>query len=58
MYAFERLRDAGAFLTTSESVILGIAGGSHHPQFRKLQKIIWDSAPDTGLLAVRDIPKV
>lgn len=53
MYAFERVRDAGAFLTTSESVILGVAGGSHHPKFRVLQKLIWNSAPDTGLLAAR-----
>ncbi|MCL4141736.1 UNVERIFIED_CONTAM: hypothetical protein GTU68_051717 [Idotea baltica] len=50
MYAFERMKAAGAFLTTSESVVLGLAGGSHHPNFRELQKIIWESAPDTGLL--------
>ncbi|KAK8751136.1 hypothetical protein OTU49_013120, partial [Cherax quadricarinatus] len=53
MYAFERVRDSGAFLTTSESVILGLAGGSSHPMFKQLQKIIWESAPDTGLLAAR-----
>lgn len=53
MYALERMRDSGAFLTTSESVILGLAGGSAHPLFKQLQKIIWESAPDTGLLAAR-----
>lgn len=58
MYAFERLRDAGAFLTTSEAVILGLAGGSCHPSFKQLQKIIWESAPDTGLLAARQQPLV
>ncbi|MPC32713.1 isochorismatase domain-containing protein 2-like [Portunus trituberculatus] len=56
MYAFERLRDSGVFLTTSESVILGLAGGSSHPMFKQLQKIIWESAPDTGLLAARQKP--
>ncbi|KAK7067010.1 Isochorismatase domain-containing protein 2, mitochondrial [Halocaridina rubra] len=56
MYSFERMRDAGAFLTTSESVILGLAGGSAHPSFKQLQKIIWDSAPDTGLLPARQQP--
>ncbi|KAG7171609.1 isochorismatase domain-containing protein 2-like [Homarus americanus] len=58
MYSFERLRDSGAFLTTSESVILGLAGGSSHPLFKQLQKIIWESAPDTGLLAARQQPLV
>lgn len=50
MYAFERIKEAGAHLTTSESVILGLCGGSDHPNFRELQKIIWDMAPDSGLL--------
>lgn len=56
MYAFKRVRDSGAFLTTSESVILGLAGGSLHPLFKELQKIIWLSAPDTGLLGDRRQP--
>ena len=50
MYAFQRMRDAGAFLTTSESALLGLCCGSDHPDFRKIQKIIWDAAPDSGLL--------
>lgn len=58
MYALDRMRDSGAFLTTSESVILGLAGGSSHPMFKQLQKIIWESAPDTGLLAAREKPLV
>ncbi|KAK3870723.1 hypothetical protein Pcinc_024074 [Petrolisthes cinctipes] len=56
MYSFERMRDSGAFLTTSESVILGLAGGSSHPSFKQLQKVIWESAPDTGLLPARQTP--
>jgi len=58
MYAFDRMRDSGAFLTTSEAVILGLAGGSSHPSFKQLQKIIWESAPDTGLLPARQQPLV
>ena len=50
MYAFERLKAAGAFLTTSESVALGLIPDSKHPRFRDIQKIIFHSAPDTGLL--------
>ena len=51
MFAIERMKNAGAYITTSESMILMLAGGSHHPKFKELQKIIWDSAPDSGLLA-------
>jgi len=49
-FALARLRDVGAFLTTSECVILGLAPDSAHPKFKGLQKIIMTSAPDTGLL--------
>ncbi|XP_018021276.1 isochorismatase domain-containing protein 2-like [Hyalella azteca] len=45
-----RMRDSGAFLTTTESVVLGLAGGSHHPKFKPLQKIILEPSSDTGLL--------
>lgn len=41
---------AGAILTTSECVILGLLGGADHPKFREVQKIIIELAPDTGLL--------
>jgi hypothetical protein len=44
------MKQSGAFLTTSESAILGLVGGSDHAAFRALQKLIWDSAPDTGLV--------
>ena len=44
------MKEAGAFITTSEGMILQLCEGSDHPEFRKLQKIIWDAAPDSGLL--------
>ncbi|XP_064479567.1 isochorismatase domain-containing protein 2-like [Ornithodoros turicata] len=53
MFAFERMKASGAWLTTSESVILGLLGGSHHPKFKELQKYIMESAPDSGLLDYR-----
>uniref|UniRef100_A0A1I7Y862 Isochorismatase domain-containing protein 1 n=1 Tax=Steinernema glaseri TaxID=37863 RepID=A0A1I7Y862_9BILA len=49
-FAFKQLERAGAVLTTSECVILGLVGDSAHPKFREVQKIILTSAPDTGLL--------
>ena len=50
MFAFQRMKEAGASLTTSESAILGLCEGSDHPDFREIQKIIWTEAPDSGLL--------
>ena len=49
-FALERLRQVGAFLTTSECVILGMAPDAAHPSFKGLQKIVMESALDTGLL--------
>lgn len=49
MFAFDRMKRAGAFITTSEAVILGLVGDSAHPKFREVQKLILNSAPDTGL---------
>ena len=49
MYAFERLRASGAFLTTSESVILGLLCDAAHPKFREVQKLVMEVAPDSGL---------
>ncbi|CAN8004348.1 unnamed protein product [Ixodes hexagonus] len=49
-FGFERMKASGAWLTTSESVILGLLGGSAHPKFKELQKLIMEPAPDSGLL--------
>ena len=50
IFALQRMREMGAFLTTSECVILGLAADSAHPKFKQLQKIVFESAPDTGLV--------
>jgi len=40
----------GAFLTTSECVILSLAPDAAHPTFKQLQKLVMEPAADTGLL--------
>ena len=39
----------GAFLTTSECVILGLAPDAANPKFKGLQKLVMEPALDTGL---------
>lgn len=48
-YAFKLLRDCGAYLTTSESIILSLLRDAAHPKFKQIQQYIMDTAPDTGL---------
>lgn len=50
MFAFRQMECAGAVLTTSECVILGLLGGADHPKFREVQKTVLELPPDTGLL--------
>ena len=49
-YALDRLRQSGAFLTTCEAIILGFAPDAKHPKFKGIQKLVMESAKDTGLL--------
>merc|ERR1740128_1346603 len=49
VFALQRLRDSGAFLTTSEGLILSLAPDSGHPKFKGLQKLVMQMAMDTGL---------
>lgn len=48
-YAFDRMKQAGAFLNTSESVLLSLIGDKEHPSFKDIQKIIREPGPDAGL---------
>ncbi|XP_071851387.1 isochorismatase domain-containing protein 2-like [Apostichopus japonicus] len=50
MYAFDRMKQSGAFITTSEAMILQLVGDFAHPNFKECQKLIKDSAPTSGLL--------
>ncbi|XP_038052885.1 isochorismatase domain-containing protein 2-like [Patiria miniata] len=51
LYAFERMRQSGAFITTSEAMLLQLLGGAEHPCFKEVQKLIMTSAPESGLLS-------
>nr|KAF6269503.1 isochorismatase domain containing 2 [Myotis myotis] len=52
LVALARMRQSGAFLSTSEGLILQLVGDSAHPQFKEIQKIIKEPAPDSGLLGL------
>lgn len=49
MLAFERIRQAGGFITTSESVLFMLLKDAKHPNFKEVQKLIMESAPYQGL---------
>ncbi|XP_028399470.1 isochorismatase domain-containing protein 1-like [Dendronephthya gigantea] len=51
MFSFERLRQCGAFVTTSESVLFTLLGSSKHEKFREVQALVKTSSPDSGLLS-------
>ncbi|XP_037744579.2 isochorismatase domain-containing protein 2 isoform X1 [Chelonia mydas] len=50
--ALSRLRQSGAFITTSEGLILQLVRDAADPRFRQIQKFIKDPAPDSGLLSL------
>ncbi|XP_014352597.1 isochorismatase domain-containing protein 2 isoform X2 [Latimeria chalumnae] len=50
LFALSRLKQSGAFLTTSEGTILQLVQDAAHPKFREVQKLLVTSAPDSGLL--------
>jgi hypothetical protein len=56
MYAFDHMRQAGAFLTTFESIVLQLTKDASHPKFKQIQQLIKTSAADTGLLTLSHIP--
>lgn len=49
MYAFDHMRQAGAYLTTFESIVLQLTQDASHPKFKQIQQLIKTSAADTGL---------
>ena len=48
---FQRLRQAGAIITTSEAVLLQLLGDKNHPHFKEVQGLIKVSAPESGLVS-------
>ena len=51
IFIFQRLRQSGAFITTSESVLFSLLGNGKHPNFKEVQALVKTSAPDSGLLS-------
>ncbi|XP_072536696.1 isochorismatase domain-containing protein 2 [Salminus brasiliensis] len=51
LFALSRLRQSGAFLTTTEGVLLQLVQDAKHPNFKEIQKLLAHPSPDTGLLA-------
>jgi len=51
LFALQRFRQAGAIVTTCETVLLQLVGDKDHPSFKEIQALIKKSAPDSGLLA-------
>lgn len=49
LMALERMRQSGAFITTSESILFMLLKDAKHEKFREIQKIIMESAPYQGL---------
>ncbi|XP_055451609.1 isochorismatase domain-containing protein 2A [Psammomys obesus] len=50
--ALARMKQSGAFLSTSESLILQLVRDAAHPRFKEIQKIIKEPVPDSGLLGL------
>ncbi|XP_072703894.1 isochorismatase domain-containing protein 2 isoform X1 [Ciconia boyciana] len=50
LVALGRLQQSGAFLTTSESLLLLLLRDAAHPCFRQVLPLIKEPAPDSGLL--------
>eukprot|EP00794_Sanderia_malayensis_P019487 gene19487-21412_t len=50
MFAFERIKQCGGFITTSESILFMLLKDAKHPNFRQVQSLVMTSAPDSGLL--------
>ncbi|XP_010846912.1 PREDICTED: isochorismatase domain-containing protein 2, mitochondrial isoform X1 [Bison bison bison] len=52
LVALSRLRQSGAFLSTSEGLIFQLVGDATHPQFKEIQKLVKEPSPDSGLLGL------
>lgn len=51
LLAFERLKQIGCFITTTENVIFKLIGDKDHPKFPEIRPLIKDTSLETGLLS-------
>jgi nicotinamidase-related amidase len=49
LLAFERMKNAGAIITTSENVIFKLMKDKNHPKFNEVRKLVTDPSSPTGL---------
>lgn len=49
--AFQRLRQIGCFITTSENVIFKLLGGKTHPKFAHVLPLVAKKSTDSGLVS-------
>ncbi len=56
LFAFERLRQCGAVVTTHESCLLQLVADKDHPKFKEIQGLIKGEPVDTGLLVAPNLP--
>jgi hypothetical protein len=52
------MRGIGAFLNTTESVILSWVGDAKHPRFKEVQAVIKTLEQSTGLIPEEKLPEV
>lgn len=50
LFAFERFRQMGAFVTTSESILFQLIKTKDHENFKQIQNLIKICAPTSGLI--------
>ena len=48
---FQRLKQAGCFITTSENVIYKLIGDKDHPKFNEIRPLIKERSAESGLVA-------
>merc|ERR1712071_210500 len=49
--AFERLKQIGCFISTTEAVIFKLLGDKEHPQFNQIRPLIKETSAETGLIS-------
>jgi len=47
--AFDRLRQSGAFLTSSQSVLFQLMEDATFPRFKEIQALVKEAPPETGI---------
>ena len=50
MFAFDRMRQSGAFITTHEAVLFELMQDATHPKFKEVSGLIRTLLPGSGLV--------